>query len=260
MSKNKRNNQYKINKKIEKAIVSIIIIICIAIGTYLENNQKTNENQNSSGMNMSSEQNNIEISNLNINEIPEYTNQIYVAINNNKPYFTEDDYTTKSFERYSELDELGRCGVAYANVCKEIMPPDGDKRGDISRVKPTGWIQAKYNGEYLYNRCHLIGYQLSDEDANELNLITGTRYFNVNGMLPFENQVADYIKNNQKNHVLYRITPIFKENNELASGVEMEAYSVEDNGNGVSFNVFVYNVQPGIYINYVTGESKVAVH
>lgn len=263
MSKNKRNkrsNQYKIDKQIEKAIVSIIVIICIAIGTYLENNQKVSEKQENSETDIYNVQNNIEITNFNINEIPEYTNQIYVTINNNKPYFTEDDYTTKSFERYSELDELGRCGVAYANVCKEIMPPDGDKRGNISRVKPTGWKQAKYNGEYLYNRCHLIGYQLSDEDDNELNLITGTRYFNVNGMLLFENQVADYIKRNEKNHVLYRVTPIFKGDNELASGVEMEAYSVEDDGKGVSFNVFVYNVQPGVYINYATGESKVAVY
>ena len=191
-----------------------------------------------------------------MDEIPQYSGQIYVEINNNNPYFTEEDYTTKPFEKYSNLDEKGRCGVAYANICKEIMPPNGDKRGDISSIKPTGWIQKKYNGEYLYNRCHLIGHQLSDEDANELNLITGTRYFNVNGMLPFENKVADYIKRHRNNHVLYRVTPIFKGNNLIASGVQIEAYSVEDKGKEICFNVYVYNVQPGITINYKTGESK----
>ena len=184
---------------------------------------------------------NVEVANYNnLIEVPEYNGQIYVKINNNIPYFTKEDYTTESFENYSKLDEKGRCGIAYANICKEIMPPDGDKRGDISSVKPTGWVQKKYDGEYLYNRCHLIGYQLSDEDANERNLITGTRYFNVSGMLPFENEVAEYIKDDDM----------------LASGVEMEAYSVEDNGQGVCFNVYVYNVQPGININYKTGESS----
>ena len=191
-----------------------------------------------------------------INEIPEYSGQIYVEINNGKPYFTEEDYTTESFEEYSKLDDKGRCGVAYANICKEIMPPDGDERGDISSIKPTGWVQRKYNGQYLYNRCHLIGHQLSDEDANELNLITGTRYFNVNGMLPFENKVADYIEKHKNNHVLYRVTPIFKGNNKLASGIEIEAYSVEDRGKEICFNVYIYNVQPGITINYETGESE----
>lgn len=201
--------------------------------------------------------NEIMVANYNsIDEIPEYSGQTYIKINNNKPYFTEEDYTTESFEKYSKLDDKGRCGVAYANICKEIMPPDGDQRGDISSIKPTGWIQKKYNGEYLYNRCHLIGHQLSDEDANELNLITGTRYFNVNGMLPFENKVADYIDRHKNNHVLYRVTPIFKGNNKLASGVEIEAYSVEDRGKEICFNVYVYNVQPGITINYETGESE----
>lgn len=201
--------------------------------------------------------NEITVANYNsINEIPEYSGQIYVKINNGKPYFTEEDYITESFEKYSDLDEKGRCRVAYANICKEIMPPDGDQRGDISSIKPTGWVQRKYNGEYLYNRCHLIGHQLSDEDANELNLITGTRYFNVNGMLPFENKVADYIEKHKNNHVLYRVTPIFKGNNKLASGVEIEAYSVEDRGKEICFNVYVYNVQPGITINYETGESE----
>lgn len=201
--------------------------------------------------------NHVEVANYNhIEDIPEYSGQIYVEINHNVPYFNENDYTTDAFERYSDLDRKGRCGVAYANICKEIMPIDGDKRGDISSVKPTGWKQKKYNGEYLYNRCHLIGYQLSDEDDNKRNLITGTRYFNVSGMLPFENQVAEYIHKSKKNvHVLYRVTPFFKEDNLLASGIQIEAYSVEDNGKGVCFNVYVYNVQPGITINYKTGES-----
>ena len=136
------------------------------------------------------------------------------------------------------------------------MPKEGEERESISNVKPTGWIQEKYDGEYLYNRCHLIGYQLSGENDNELNLITGTRYFNVEGMLPFENIVADYIEENQENHVLYRVTPVFEKDNLLAKGVEIEAYSVEDNGEGVCFNVFIYNVEPGININYATGESS----
>ena len=210
-------------------------------------------------INLAKQNNTIETStaNINIEEIPEYADKIYIEINNNMPYFEQSEYTTETFEKYSELDSLGRCGVAYANISKQTMPPEGDERGSISSVKPTGWEQAKYNGEYLYNRCHLIGYQLSDEDANELNLITGTRYFNVDGMLPFENMVADYINKNENNHVLYRVTPIFKNNNLLASGVEIEAYSVEDNGKGVCFNVFVYNVQPGITIDYKTGKSNV---
>ncbi len=188
-----------------------------------------------------------------INNIPEYTDKIYVTINNNKPYFNEDDYTTEVFEIYSELDYLKRCGVAYANICKELMPTE--ERKDISDIYPTGWEQEKYNGEYLYNRCHLIGHQLAGEDDNKFNLITGTSYFNVSGMLPFENRVDNYIEENENNHVLYRVTPIFEGDNLLAKGVQMEAYSVEDNGRGVCFNVFVYNVEPGINIDYATGKS-----
>lgn len=192
----------------------------------------------------------------NLSDIPEYTDSSYVIINNNVPDFDKRDYVSEGFEKYSKLDVLGRGGVAYANLCKETMPPEGDKRGDISKVKPTGWKQKKYDGEYLYNRCHLIGYQLSDEDDNELNLITGTRYFNVEGMLPFENKVAGYLKENRDNHVLYRVTPIYEGTNLLASGVQMEAYSIEDSGKGVSFNVYIYNVQPGIKIDYATGNSS----
>ncbi len=243
MKQNKRNNKGKMN--MSKLIITLIAIIILMALSYISNNPYIIQNDKK-----------ITTTYSRMDEIPQYSGQIYVEINNNNPYFTEEDYTTKPFEKYSNLDEKGRCGVAYANICKEIMPPAGDKRGDISSIKPTGWIQKKYNGEYLYNRCHLIGYQLSDEDANELNLITGTRYFNVNGMLPFENKIADYIQKHKNNHVLYRVTPIYKGENLIASGVQIEAYSVEDKGKEICFNVYVYNVQPGITINYKTGESK----
>ena len=194
----------------------------------------------------------------NLEEIPEYSGEIYVYINDNIPYFEDTEITTEVFEIYSELDDLGRCGVAYANICLELMPTE--ERDSISSVTPSGWVQAKYNGEYLYNRCHLIGYQLAGENANELNLITGTSQFNVDGMLPFENLVADYIDVNTSNHVLYRVTPYFEGDNLVATGVEMEAYSVEDGGEGVCYNVFVYNVQDGITIDYSTGDSSCIVY
>ena len=190
-----------------------------------------------------------------LSDIPEYTDSPYVAVNGNVPYFTEDDLTDVSFESYSDLDSLGRCGVAYASVSTDTMPTE--KRGSIGEVKPTGWINAKYDfvdGKYLYNRCHLIGYQLTAENANEKNLITGTRYLNVQGMLPFENMTADYVKETE-NHVLYRVTPVFEGNNLVAAGVLMEAESVEDKGEGVEFCVFVYNAQPGVTIDYATGDS-----
>ena len=188
--------------------------------------------------------------------IPEYSNDNYVVLNNNEPNFTESDYTTDSFERYSELDSLGLAKVAYANIGVDLMPTE--ERGSIGQVKPSGWHLVKYdivNGKYLYNRCHLIGYQLTGENANEKNLITCTRQMNTVGMLEFENKVANYIKSTN-NHVLYRVTPIYKDDNLLASGVVMEAYSVEDSGEGIKFNVFVYNVQDGIDIDYKTGDSK----
>lgn len=196
--------------------------------------------------------------NISIKDLPVFSGSPYIKINNNEPAFPEADFTTKSFESYSNLDGLGRCGVAYANVGKDIMPTG--ERGSIGQVKPSGWHTVKYDvvdGKYLYNRCHLIGYQLSAENANTKNLITGTRYLNVDGMLPFENMVADYIKETG-NHVLYRVTPIFDGNNLLASGVQMEAMSVEDKGDGISFNVFCYNVQPGVTIDYATGDSQLA--
>ena len=181
----------------------------------------------------------------------------YVTVNNNIPVFSDSDMMTKSFETYGSLDSLGRCTTAFANVGKDTMPTE--KRGSIGSVKPTGWHTIKYDcvdGKYLYNRCHLIGYQLTAENANKKNLITGTRYLNVEGMLPFEEQVMRYLDYSD-NHVLYRVTPYFKDKELLARGVEMEAYSVEDNGESLCFHVFVYNVQPGIVIDYRTGESSI---
>lgn len=190
-----------------------------------------------------------------LEEVPAYSGSPYVEINGNQPDFSQDQETTESFESYSELDSLGRCGTAFACIGEDLMPTED--RGSISEVHPTGWVQAEYDcvdGGSLYNRCHLIGFQLTGENANEKNLITGTRYLNVEGMLPFENLVADYIKETG-NHVLYRVTPVFQGDNLVASGVTMEALSVEDAGEGVCFSVYVYNVQPGVEIDYATGES-----
>lgn len=194
-------------------------------------------------------------SSIDLASIPAFSGEPYVAINNNVPEFADSDLTTSSFETYSDLDSLGRCGVAYACIGTDLMPTAN--RDSIGQVKPSGWHTVKYDcvdGKYLYNRCHLIGYQLTAENANEKNLITGTRYLNVEGMLPFENMVADYIKETG-NHVLYRVTPIFESNNLVANGVHMEAKSVEDNGEGILFNVYCYNAQPGVGIDYATGDS-----
>ena len=187
--------------------------------------------------------------------IPEYTGSAYTVLNDNIPDFPEEDFTEESFETYSDMDSLGRCGVAYANIGEDLMPTT--TRGSIGQVKPSGWHTVKYDnvdGKYLYNRCHLIGYQLTAENANEKNLITGTRYLNTEGMLPFENMVADYIKETG-NHVLYRVTPLFDGNNLVATGVQMEAESVEDKGDGILYNVFCYNIQPEITIDYKSGDS-----
>lgn len=188
--------------------------------------------------------------------IPDYRGTPYIEVNNDIPFFTDEDKQRKNaFETYSDLDELGRCGVAYANICEEIMPTE-ERESSLSSVTPSGWQQNQYNGEYLLNRCHLIGFQLAGENANEKNLIAGTRYMNVDGMLPFENTVTDYIDDNPWNHVLYRVTPIYQNENDLmASGVLMEAWSIEDNGYGCQFCVYVYNVQPGVEIDYSTGEN-----
>ncbi len=192
---------------------------------------------------------------ISTDDIQPYTYYPYTTINNNVPEFETVDYT-ESFEKYGKLDSLGRCTTCFANIGTDLMPTE--ERGAIGSVKPTGWHIAKYNnidGKYLYNRCHLIGYQLTAENANPNNLITGTRYLNIEGMLPFENKVAEYIKTTN-NHVLYRVTPVFKDDELVARGVQMEAYSIEDNGKGIQFNVYCYNVQPGIEIDYSTGESK----
>lgn len=231
-------------KKINKSIIPLILIILILIyNTYAK---EINEYISSFAS-----QNTYTIEN-----IPEYDGQNYVILNNNEPNFNENNLSTESFETYSSKDYLDRCGVAYANIGIDLMPTE--ERGSIGQVKPTGWHTIKYDivdGKYLYNRCHLIGHQLSGENANPENLITCTRQMNVEGMLPFENEIADYVKETH-NHVLYRVTPIFEGDNLLATGVQMEALSVEDNGKGIKFNVFVYNVQDGITIDYNDGSSS----
>ena len=229
-----------------KRITSILIALFLAISitgcssTDISNNSSKN------------------ISSVSIEDIPAFQDEAYVEINDNIPEFTEEEKnSTDSFEEYMPLDDLGRCGTAFANVSIDTMPTE-DREG-IGMIKPSGWHTARYDDlisdRYLYNRCHLIGFQLTGENANELNLITGTRYMNVEGMLPFENMVADYVRDTE-NHVLYRVTPIFEGDNLVASGVQMEAYSVEDKGEGISFNVYCYNNQSGIEIDYKTGESK----
>ena len=195
-----------------------------------------------------------------LDDIPAFSGEPYVVIDDNQPSFTASELTTSSFESYAPLDSLGRCGVAYACISTDLMPADGEKRGSISDVKPSGWVTAKYDfvdGKYLYNRCHLIGWQLTAENANRSNLITGTRYMNVDGMLPFENMVADYIKETGS-HVIYRVTPVFSGDDLVAQGVQMEAYSVEDDGDGICFNVFCYNVQPGVTIDYADGTNHLS--
>lgn len=227
----------------------------------IENSEKDDSNKNLDAKDSSSESNNSIVnsnqSNIQLSSIPKYDGNPYVVLNNNKPYFTSEELSVKkSYEKYSNLDSLGRCGVAIANIGKDLMPTED--RGSIGSIKPSGWHTVKYagiDGNYLYNRAHLIGFQLTGENANTKNLITGTRYLNITGMLPFENLVADYIKETN-NHVLYRVTPIFEESNLVASGVIIEAQSMEDDGKGVMFNVYCYNVQPGISIDYKTGDSS----
>ena len=242
----------KDKKKLQKYILGILATLIIALITYFYPNFEEEIHQilGTDVVNATTT-----ITSFDLASIPNFTDSPFVYINDNKPNFTEEDYTKSVFENYSELDSLGRCGVAFANICKEIMPTE--PRGEIGMVKPSGWKLAKYDivdGKYLYNRCHLIGYQLAGENANEKNLITGTRYLNVQGMLPFENDVARYVRET-RNHVLYRVTPLFDGDNLVASGVLMEAESVEDNGGGISFCVYCYNVQPGITIDYSTGNS-----
>lgn len=262
-------------------IVSIIIALCAlaGIGTgvlpewlsgdLLQNSQQSNieENEAESSITGIAEADQDEkklaaslgMIDFDLDTIPEYSGEAYVAINGNEPDFAEKDLSTKSYEFYSELDHLGRCGVTVACLGQDLMPTED--RESISHVKPSGWVQGQYDfvdGNSLYNRCHLIGFQLAGENANEKNLITGTRYMNTIGMLPFENMVADYIKETG-NHVMYRVTPIYDGDNLVASGVQMEGYSMEDEGEGIYFNVYAYNVQPGVEIDYATGENQAAV-
>lgn len=241
----KKLHERSMLRTVKKQVLILLMFLCLLpLGGCTKETAKTPDNDTHESISLSN--------------IPEYSGTPYVVINDNVPKFPKDDLTTHSFEIYSELDELGRCGVAYANISLELMPTED--RGSIGQVKPSGWHTVKYDivdGKYLYNRSHLIGFQLAGENANEKNLITGTRYMNVQGMLPFENMVADYVKETE-NHVLYRVTPIFNGTDLIASGVQMEARSVEDDGEGISFNVYVYNVQPGIIIDTATGESRLS--
>ena len=252
------------------SIISILLTLCLLLsGCAGASTSQTNKNpgQTNNGYiseSSDSSHDNSELPNytesttISLASIPAYSGNPYVTLNGGTPDFSSSELKTQSYEYYSELDKLGRCGVVHACVGRDIMPTE--ERGSIGMVKPTGWHTVKYDcvdGKYLYNRCHLIGYQLTGENANEQNLITGTRYMNVDGMLPLENIVADYVKETS-NHVMYRVTPLYKGNNLLANGVQMEAYSVEDDGDGICFNVFVYNVQPQITIDYATGESHLS--
>ena len=249
----------KNNRTMRKALFVLIAFICIGIvGCFNPDIQKYFSNTGSLTNAAIQEASSTNTVSFDLASIPDYSDEPYVILNNNKPDFDESDLKAKSFENYNDLDSLGRCGVAFACLSLDTMPSADDERESISNIEPSGWINKEYDnvdGGYLYNRCHLIGYQLSNENANEKNLITGTRYMNTEGMLPFENEVADYIKETS-NHVLYRVTPIFEGDNLVASGVQIEAKSVEDNGEGICFNVYCYNVQPGITIDYKTGESE----
>ena len=236
----------KFNKTVILSLFLTIIIFLSGCGTQLKDN------------NSSVTQNATQVQNgfIDINNIPSFSDSPYVVLYDNIPNFTDEEKVTESYEKYAELDSLGRCGVTMACIGIDIMPIE--ERGNIGQVKPSGWQTVKYDivdGKYLYNRCHLIGYQLTGENANRQNLITGTRYLNVEGMLPFENMIADYVKETN-NHVIYRVTPVFLGNNLVASGVQLEGYSVEDCGEGICFNVYAYNNQPGIIINYANGDSK----
>ena len=238
-----------------KKLSAVVIVIALVI--YVGNNYKDEINKFLIDLNIIGTTTAFEETSYNLGNIPGYDGvSEYVIINDNVPFFDEKDINTNAFEEYSALDSLGRCGVAYANIGNELMPTE--ERGSIGSVKPSGWHTVKYDivdGKYLYNRCHLIGYQLTGENANKENLITCTRQMNAGTMLDFENEVADYIRKTN-NHVLYRATPIFEDDNLIASGVHLEALSIEDNGEGIKFNVYLYNIQDGIEIDYKTGNSK----
>ncbi len=247
-----RNEQRHRIKRTCAWSMAIAAVLIVAIGTVAILNTVRDD-----GAGQSIQSIRIDGADVDVGNIPEYSGQPYVIINDNSPNLlslTEDP--TVAFEYYSDLDPLGRCGTAFANICQEIMPTE--ERGNIGDIYPSGWNNERSESidqEYLFNRCHLIGFQLTGDNANEKNLITGTRYFNIEGMLPFENGVRKYI-NETQNHVLYRVTPVYEGENLVASGVVLEAWSVEDNGKGVSFDVYIYNVQPGFYIDYSTGENQ----
>jgi hypothetical protein len=239
------NYTIKINNKNLRIILTILLAIITVVAGYLYYKEISNKNKTRNN-----------IVGLDVNNLTEYTGKPYVVINNNEPNFDKSELVPKSFEKYAELDNLKRCGTADSIIGQDLMPTS--KRENISSVKPTGWKSVKYNGiegRNLYNRCHLIGFQLAGENANKRNLITGTRYLNTKGMLPFENMVADYVKETN-NHVRYRVTPIFVGNELVARGVQIEAMSIEDNGKAIKFNVYCFNVQPNIEINYKTGDSR----
>ncbi len=273
---NKNNQQTKSYRKIKNIILLVVIMLCIIFAIF--NNSANNETYNNATNiynttnttinSITDNTTNITDDNvitnndkgiINLNNIPPYNGNAYIELNNNMPEFEEKDFTIMPFENYSELDKYKRCGVAFANVCKEIMPKEDEKRGKIS-YKPTGWVQKEYpyiiNTRQLYNRCHLIAWQLSAENNRKENLMTGTAYLNQ-AMIKWENDIAEYIKDNENNnyHVLYRVTPIFEGENKLANGVHMEAMSVEEREKGIYFNLYIYNVQPNIEIDYSTGES-----
>ena len=246
--KEKVKNDSNIN--IKQILIIIFFILVIIIGIYANN---YNENNNT---------NEQPVISYTLDTIPEYSSEPCITINNSIPNFQENDFTTNSFEDYSDLDDYGRCGVAFANLSKEgTMPKENENRKSLDKVIPSGWKDTEYpeiNLSNLYNKCHLIAYSLSAENANDKNIITGTRYFNISGMTPFENRVRKYLNDNPNNHCLYRVTPIYEGENKVASGITIEAESVEDKGNSICFYVYIYNVQPSVVIDYRTGDSKLA--
>ena len=246
----KDNSKLNRNTNIQQLLIILFFIIIIFVGIYATNNY--NESRNNTNIQP--------IISYTLDTIPEYSSEPYVTINNNIPNFDDEYFTANSFERYNDLDDYSRCGVAFANLNKEVtMPKENESRKSLDKVMPSGWQDTSYpeiSISNLYNKCHLIAYSLSAENANDKNIITGTRYFNVSGMTPFENRVRNYLNSNTDKHVLYRVTPIYEGKNLVASGVTIEAESVEDRGASICFYVYIYNVQPGVIIDYSTGESK----